>query len=342
MQRIRRVLTCKRRMVSAERMHTMQAAGPHVVRPSAVTMCLSHRAGIHQHHHHPVRVELQEPPIFRPAPGSVAGPIYAVGATRPSELGTASTRKPVTALGIAILLCDQTVRARLPVRLKSLGHHAVGFRSLQELTASVSGGVHFDLVVCSPDLRQHWSALLTACKAHRVPLLMVGEEERRAVVAEALLGANDHFEGRLQVNAATLPLTDSSLSSWLSACVRYVIPFGTSDAPGDANVFGDYRFCGASRKVFHRNKPVHLLVREYDLALLLFSNLGRVVEREWIIQVVWARVALAEKSRVVDTCVSNVRRKLKLFGETGYEIVPVYRRGYELRETRALHLAPGQ
>ena len=67
--------------------------------------------------------------------------------------------------------------------------------------------------------------------------------------------------------------------------------------------------------------------REFDLALFLFRNFGRLLARDVIEQAVWGR-AMEANSRTLDTHVSRLRLKLALRPENGVRLSSVYSHGY--------------
>jgi len=74
---------------------------------------------------------------------------------------------------------------------------------------------------------------------------------------------------------------------------------------------------------------VELTPKEFDLAVMLFRNVGRLLSRGHLQETVWGRMGNLA-TRTVDTHVSQVRRKLNLDSESGYRIVPIYNYGYRL------------
>jgi len=76
---------------------------------------------------------------------------------------------------------------------------------------------------------------------------------------------------------------------------------------------------------------IELTPKEFDLAVVLFRNIGRLMSRGHLQESVWGRSGdLA--TRTVDTHVSQVRKKLDLRAESGYRVVPVYNYGYRLEQ----------
>ena len=85
---------------------------------------------------------------------------------------------------------------------------------------------------------------------------------------------------------------------------------------------GEFRRAGAR---------IELTPKEYDLAVVLFRNIGRLMSRGHLQESVWGRSGELA-TRTVDTHVSQVRKKLDLRAETGYRVVPVYNYGYRLEQ----------
>ena len=74
-----------------------------------------------------------------------------------------------------------------------------------------------------------------------------------------------------------------------------------------------------------------LTPKEFDLTVMLFRNIGRLMSRGHLQERVWGRTSNIA-TRTVDTHVSQVRKKLDLRPETGFRVVPVYNYGYRLEK----------
>jgi two-component system response regulator RegX3 len=95
--------------------------------------------------------------------------------------------------------------------------------------------------------------------------------------------------------------------------------------------FPPYRIDTSERSVMLDGKAIELTQKEYELALFLFRNLGRLLSRGHIFEAVWGRRA-ALSTRTTDTHLSRVRSKLQLQPENGYRLSSVYNYGYRLEE----------
>lgn len=104
-------------------------------------------------------------------------------------------------------------------------------------------------------------------------------------------------------------------------------------------VFGPYHFYPPSRTLKVRGQPVALKNREYELALFLFQNLGRLLSREYLHEAVWG-VGVEALSRSLDTHVSRLRTKLGLRPSSGFLLLAIYGLGYRLEMVDAKSL-PG-
>ena len=83
------------------------------------------------------------------------------------------------------------------------------------------------------------------------------------------------------------------------------------------------------RRIRLAGVDVDLTQREFDLAVMLLRNVGRVLPREELLAGIWAREPGID-SRTVDTHASRLRKKLGLAGESGLMLTSVYGQGYRL------------
>ncbi|HVW67734.1 MAG TPA: response regulator transcription factor, partial [Steroidobacteraceae bacterium] len=72
--------------------------------------------------------------------------------------------------------------------------------------------------------------------------------------------------------------------------------------------------------------------REFEVALLLFRNVGKVLSRGHIMQAVWGHGSVTT-TRTVDTHVSRVRKVLGLSSAIGLRLTAIYGYGYRLEHT---------
>ncbi|HDR9756175.1 TPA: response regulator transcription factor [Burkholderia cepacia] len=78
--------------------------------------------------------------------------------------------------------------------------------------------------------------------------------------------------------------------------------------------------------------PVELSQREFDLALMLFESVGRIVSKDMMIKHVWG-VVDRKYDATLATYVSKLRRSLGLRPKNGLVITTIYNYGYRLERT---------
>ena len=92
---------------------------------------------------------------------------------------------------------------------------------------------------------------------------------------------------------------------------------------------GVYEIDFQQRIVFQAGQPVDLTRKEFDLAVLFLSNLGRRFSGPVICEYVWG-YGSAVSGRTIQTYISRLRAKLGLRPANGWRFVATYRHGYRL------------
>lgn len=85
----------------------------------------------------------------------------------------------------------------------------------------------------------------------------------------------------------------------------------------------------ANRTATLGGQHIGLTDREFDVALYLLKNRGRLIPRAELLKQIW-RTSAALETRTVDTHVSRVRQKLQLQRANGFRLEAVYNHGYRL------------
>jgi len=83
------------------------------------------------------------------------------------------------------------------------------------------------------------------------------------------------------------------------------------------------------REVRLDGNVIEMTQKEYELTLFLFKNIGRVVSRGHLLEMVWGTSSQIN-TRTVDTHISRLRTKLKLDEQEFWQLTSVYRHGYRL------------
>ncbi|WP_093127374.1 MULTISPECIES: response regulator transcription factor [unclassified Variovorax] len=151
----------------------------------------------------------------------------------------------------------------------------------------------------------------------RLPILFVTHDCDAKDMVEGLNTGADDFMAR--------PVRHGELEARVNALLRRSYP-KREDAE---MVFGPYHFYPPSRVLKVRGVPVDLKNREYELALFLFQNLGRLLSREHLHEAVWG-LGIEALSRSLDTHISRLRTKLDLRPANGFLLLAIYGLGYRL------------
>jgi len=154
----------------------------------------------------------------------------------------------------------------------------------------------------------------------RVPVVFLttlGEEEQIVTALEA--GADDYV---------TKPARQQELLARVGALARRS---GLMDKQPDMLSVGEFELDRKIRQVKKNSDEVALTGREFDLAWFLFSNLSKILSREYLLRHIW-NVNTAVHTRTVDTHASRLRSKLGLRPENGWKLSSVYHYGYRLEQ----------
>lgn len=228
-----------------------------------------------------------------------------------------------TGLRVASLESDSAQAAMIRAIVNGAGHECVTFTDGRRMLLTLRK-VTFDLVLLDWDV-PHVSGLevLHWVRMHLdpgLPAMFVARRHAEADIAAALAaGADDYM---------VKPIRPVELSARIQALLRRVYP-DTRQRDDDRLAWGRYAFDIVTRQATRDGALVPLTPKEFDLALLMFRNAGRVVPREHMVTAVWGR-EFSPMSRTIDTHISRVRNKLGLWDQNGVRVVPVYTYGYRL------------
>ena len=229
-------------------------------------------------------------------------------------------RPTLEAMRVAILEDDPDQLALLRRWVVAAGHDVHGYLCGREAIRDAARE-SYDLWVLDwqvPDVSGldvlDW---IRANVSQRVPVLFVTVRDAEEDVVRALeRGADDYV---------VKPPRRAELLARMAALLRRAYPQDDEAVLS----FPPYQFDVRKRTLTCDGRPVELTPKEYELALTLFRNLGRLLSRGHLHEAVWGRFGETQ-SRTVDTHVSQLRKKLGLTARSGYRIVPVYNYGYRL------------
>lgn len=152
-----------------------------------------------------------------------------------------------------------------------------------------------------------------------IPVLFVTRLDSEEDIVHALdLGADDYM---------TKPASQKVMLARVRALLRRSRQFdGERDDRMDVPPF---HIDMNNHQVLRDNEPIELTQKEFDLAVFLFRNMGRVISRGHILESVWGR-SPDVNTRTVDTHISRLRSKLGLTPENGFRLNAIYQHGYRL------------
>lgn len=223
---------------------------------------------------------------------------------------------------IAVLAIDRSQSAFLCEVLGHAGHHCHAFSSDTELLAQLRREDYDLLTTEAPPghAANTFVAAIRAGAARDIPILLLASRAEEDAVAAAL--------NTDMVDYLVKPVRRGELAMRVRVLLRRAYP---DQERAETIAFRQYAFETQDGRVTVAGRPIELTRKEFDLALLFFSNLGRPLSRAYILERVWGH-DMDIPTRTMDTHVSRVRNKLALRPENGFRLVPVYSYGYSLEQ----------
>ncbi len=219
---------------------------------------------------------------------------------------------------------DDLVQAELIARtLTEAGYECRTFNQGKTLLAALAKPHDFDLLLLDwelPDVSGldvlRW---VRTNLGHALPVLfLTSRTQEEDLVTGLQAGADDYIEK---------PLRRGELIARVNAVTRRL--HLNAPAQDDRFSFGGYDIHPEQGHISLNGAAVTLAPKEFELALLLFRNPGRLFSRDVLSSAVWNR-EIPATSRTLDTHLSNIRRKLQLRPENGVRLTASYALGYRL------------
>ena len=222
---------------------------------------------------------------------------------------------------IAVLEDDADQVELMQSWLKEVGHECQDFGSGSTFKTALTRET-FDLLVVDWNLPDTTGPeVLSWVREHldwRIPVLFVTSRDNEEDIVYALQhGADDYM---------TKPVKQQETLARITALGRRSQPLGEEETNLKQ---GHFEFDIANRQVIIGTDTVQLTNKEFDLALLLFRNPGRLLSRNYILENIWDTTADLS-TRTVDTHISRVRNKLGIHPDNGVRLNAIYNHGYRL------------
>lgn len=158
-----------------------------------------------------------------------------------------------------------------------------------------------------------------AVRFRDVPIVMFSGESSDDDMVEALdAGADDYI---------VRPLNARVLLARIAALRRRMA--GTRLNASMPLRAGPYELNNPGRFAMLNGQRIPMTPKEFDLAMLMFANAGRILATQRIENTIWGHT-LPHSSRALAGLVSRMRRTLDLCAENGVTITVVYAQGYRL------------
>lgn len=150
---------------------------------------------------------------------------------------------------------------------------------------------------------------------HTPVLFVTGRDAEQDIVQALAHGADDYL---------VKPPRTGELLARLQALKRRA-----DGATGSATlVVGPYEFDPSQTVARLHGAIVELTQRQFELAVVLFRNSGRLLSRQYLLESVWGLNDMVQ-TRTLDIHVSQLRNLLQL-ADNGWRIQSVYAHGYRL------------
>ena len=199
-------------------------------------------------------------------------------------------------------------------------NHEVVVHDSREAFTHGAARESFDLLIIGP--RMHSADVLPWVSAHAadpLPVLqLIARNSEEDMVAALKAGADD---------CMVTPPRREEFFARIDALVRRVPR--VAGKRSQVLTFGDIMIDLQNRVILRREERIALTPKSYDLAVVMFTNVGQLLTRGFLMDRIWGRGS-STSTRTLDTHVSRLRSDLGLTRENGWQLQSVYQHGYRL------------
>ncbi len=228
-------------------------------------------------------------------------------------------------LRIALLEDDVDQADLITAWLKAAGHTVNHFSSsrlfLREVLRDSYDLLVLDWIVPHMDGVEVMTRVRESSRHYTPVLFVTARDSEDDVVAALGAGADDYMDK---------PLRQREFVARVHALVRRGDSGAGKDDLPDAT---PYDISMDRKQIALSGDKIELTHREFDLAVFMFRNAGRVVSRSHILESIWGMHGADLNTRTVDTHISRLRKKLSISEENGWKLSAIYQHGYRLERT---------
>jgi DNA-binding response OmpR family regulator len=206
--------------------------------------------------------------------------------------------------------------------------HVKVFEGIGPLVRALGRG-EFDVLVLE-NLGEATFEFLRQAIVHpgsQTPAVLVGDAGVDIGLEEALsAGAEDY------VNVSVIPY---ELAARVRACQQRLQRREINPINAGQVEYEGYSFNKRQQAASFLGKPIELTTKEFELAWMLFSNIGRCLSYDLISEVIWGTTGEVAK-RTIEQHIYRTRRKLSLQFPGPLQLRTVYGKGYRLDAAAAI------
>ncbi|NLB53043.1 MAG: response regulator transcription factor [Syntrophomonadaceae bacterium] len=154
-------------------------------------------------------------------------------------------------------------------------------------------------------------------------IMLTAKDDEVDKIVGLELGADDYV---------TKPFSVKELSARVRAVLRRNNINDKLPAEEEIKVH-DFTIKPLNYEIWHKDKKLDLTMKEYELLQMLIRNKGRVLKREYLLEVLWDTPESAN-TRTLDVYISKLREKIEDNAKNPQYIVTVRGYGYKFEENK--------
>lgn len=233
---------------------------------------------------------------------------------------------------LALLSSDTACTLDLHIALEDAGHAVHLYDDAQHLLRDL-GRESFDLLLIDGSafaggVPRYLRRILSVAD-HDVALILVNCRDNETLLADAFAqGADDFIRSGVRPREIAVRV-DAVLRRRHPALYRREARLS----------YRPYTFDIEARTVHLLDTEITLTDKEFDLAVFMFKNQGRVFSRGHLLEAIW-RSQGSVLTRTVDTHISRIRKRMMINEENGFRLVSAYGTGYRLERLNDTWVSP--